>query len=1683
MTPDALVLVNGDIMLPGCATCNGQVDLQKFVTDVGVEAGVEPGAASANFSLSVPAHDEASFARDAKYIMRPGLEVTIYMRGYFPTRGMYANLAEPESSIGEAEVPEGASEDFATLDNPFDERKRQFSGASPGPQVLKGFKSIPRTEAPYQMIVHESTGSSVDGAVRALLKQNLGVHYAVGMDGTVYQFADPSTETVFHTPGLNDGSVGIEFISPYSPGAAAEGAKVIPAPWAHGGQYVVPPVDQLEVMYALTTYVSATYGMGSNTDGSGGLEFAGVKGDSFYIANSGANPESSGVVSHYNAASHIKKIGEDPHSDGGFPTLYMALRSRGKSKEEAYNTAIALASSSKNEVFLGPKGNPSPPVANLQINKVVPEATVNEVVSAGDLPLNPLTKKELDQLNFDRPVEIGASLLDKTGLTGSGLDELIGYPYYHTFRGVVTSVNHSWAPGSGTIQVSCGSMLHFWEYHKMSTNASVMGAKPDNGKLRMSVMSHVFSKQHPYQIMYTLHHDMAGSAGGVAWALQQAGDQDAKSTRTNESFFSYTVKYWEQRFKARETKLRLHGLNGDLFSAAQSAFLARLSASQLSTLLKNRFPGVNASKDPNVKGLLEASQAVALTDKLRRGALTQSLGIGDSKVPEINLSEMHAFSADLTTSTISLFESTYESKLDVAQSVTTVTGFEFYQDVDGDLVFKPPFYNLDTSGSRAYRIEPIDIINFNPSEDEPQATYIKGTNGLFANIQIGAGEGEYGNIGTYIDYRLVAQYGWRPADFSTSFLNDAKALYYSGANRLDVMNAPTKRATLTIPLRPELRPGYPVYIVNRDCFYYINSFSHSFAPGAQATTTLSLIAKRSKFAAPGFIGKGVGGISAIRLDRPDLPERLLEVLDNDGRPRKVGFPNVVMALDPKKINPLHYVSGLDLSITDAAGLDRMLDMAVHLGILRKDGSDQDVYVMDMPGTLRGDGTASPKAVRFYFGKSEQIPEGTINARENLYRVAKPSDQELEKATNALGVVNEKREAAKKAGTSLLALEEERTKLQDRATTLQALKDGDLKAFEATLNEAERAGVALIAELIRQVGSRYKAQNSDFANLDSTISILEMLSEKKSHLSNASQPGEYRYYSASHPDPESQGQAEITYDSTSGGTQIIETPLDLDPAFAGIEVKGFRKEVSLPYPGAYRAEAELGKVRPTRGIRVLTADPSRPRGVSVPTSEIREIRFSSQLIKGKKNVTSSQKVYSLSREAGVETQDYFETVLSDYVQRSAPDFFVGVNELRSLSYYYEKAIEPIVVDVAEAQVTQAILIRPPAVPLKVRLGKDEIDLQKLFDSFDLADVPKRGSTAIQTVPPIEQSLPSLAPVPMTPRIQLQTPKASTWTTAEFASRLAKPIAKALVESFNANLRSWLEAITKANWTPEQVEEAWSLFTQQLEMAWGIKIAAAYTKKTVTQANFEAGTHSAIFPVSDANGFEVIGSFRYGRDVSISPDGVWANLHAQDPLSLLDRQLVEEVTDFLTRGVSVSVPQPALDEKGRQKMHNGVPVFENRKLVGVEAGAALEQKVIDALRKRNLSDTQILDLFGAKPGSDGDHFQIGLANMFSNGLGSLDKIPIVNAAKTLTDIRVTHDGQVCSCKASEAAITLDLFGSEEFLELDSTDKYAQVMRQQAELKSVAWRQAEDSFSGKSLERRESVLKSTLDPFDKD
>ena len=1623
MTPDTLVYINGDLSLPGCPKCNGKIDVQRFITEVSVDAGTDAAGSSASLTLSLPVHHNESFVRDAQFILHPGLEIQIYKRGYFPVKGLYSNLDQPQNLAGfmtsGATLPGLSGPKGGTLDE---------TGLDPG--------EIDPDKVPSDVLDSMSKmGMNTELMGAAQQQAFLAAGNMVVVEKYWQQELGDSAHVVVtshYRPGESNHGTG---------GAVDYQVKYVDA---NGQTKTVPFKD----VWAGTKTLEAA---GKITPGGNGL----------YI-----NPKT-GVSS------------SSPHHDNGDPREWMRLDTNGDNKMDMTTESAKLAADKGLSTgalgWLGANGYEDTAQfysgggqsdgGHPDVGDTVPN--VQQVL--GQAPyatpgMMPLVSAGVSEAQAQQALtgEAGAvpqfspSVLQELGLQGQDIEEVLAYPYYHVFHGVVKNVNHSYSAGVQTVTLQCVSLLHFWQYHRVSTNASYLGAKPLNNKLQMSIVGHNFTGMHPYEIIYKMYHDVAGSAAGVAYALSQKTNQTARSPVTGESMFSVNLRYWEQRFKTRMAKLRMHGVSGELFNAAQAAWLGQTSSHALTGLMRGRF----GFKEGGTNQIFQQATALGLFNQKRMDALVEWRAGTNDKNPKMDIvmTELEAFVMNLGNIGVNMFESTYESKQDIVERVCEITGFEFYQDVDGDFVFKPPMYNLDTSSSRVYRIEDIDIISINFTEDEPQYTYITGK-GNQINGLLGHGlENEWGVQGQYIDYRLVAQFGWRPADFETTYLSDKKAVFFAAVNRLDIMNAPTKGASVTIPERPELRPGYPVYIPYVDCFYYCNSFAHSFSVGGQCTTSLQLIAKRAKFYAPGDPSKV--GIEAIDQSLTDLPQRPLEVLDQGGRPRLAGFPNVVMALDPFQINPLFLVTGMETDLLDSEEtLQGLLKMAVQLGILNTvDPSN--------PGPLYTMAMDETKDVTFYFDSSGgPAPQGTLDLRvtvaqykkefQNIEAAQKSIQAQMIKLDNKILNLEKQRGTvdleSKKGPAKEASLQKQIKELEKAKGKLNAQMTAKNQAFEADLGAGTKSSISFLQQILNQMGEAYIRVGG--GPPDATYNLLNLLSDKKAVMTNGSLPGTYRYYSASHPDRQQQGQMQPDFrlkESADDESVTLGNPL-LKSNWKGQTVIGFLPEAqkSIP-PGGKEPEAQIGTFEPEWGINVLTSNPEFPTGEILPTSEIRTLMFASHPVLTKSPKTSTRRAtqtddWTTGMQKALRTSALAGGIQALWQTGSISDVF---------QIWYTTYILTVsaAVEAGRAALETALrdsvpLIQIPPFPTSVAFRGSSLNTSVVWGNGDyrFADTPDGEAEAF--------------------------PGSAKITLEQFWKQMAEVVADAMYgETLEARME-WFRGLMATGMERKDAALAYSAFNASLGGGSGSSEKPKGKQKNRTKEKQKTTITSPVFPVSDAKGYEVIGSFRYGRDINIDADGVLDVLHRQDPLQLLDKHTVDQILRALVKGEPITVKRLKGQDPKTKK-----PIYESVTVAGSAAATALEAEVLQQL-KRQLTDRQILDLGLAQQTGDPNVLQMNLANWFSEkGREGIQKVPINNAAHSLADLSIQTGQSACMCKAAEASVLLDIAGQQNFVQFLSPgvnvpqgfgegtqDRVTQWMVATTAQAAVGWKQTQDALRG--------------------
>ncbi len=180
-------------------------------------------------------------------------------------------------------------------------------------------------------------------------------------------------------------------------------------------------------------------------------------------------------------------------------------------------------------------------------------------------------------------------------------------------------------------------------------------------------------------------------------------------------------------------------------------------------------------------------------------------------------------------------------KLDIANVVSEQVNFEFFLDTNGKFVFKPPFYNLDTKDTETYRIPAKEILNFSAHlNSENLINFLEVTGPMVYELR------SLELVGFHIDFDLVARYGLRHRVQNMMYGNTSKQLRQIAVAEMGRLNGKAFTANLSIPLRPEIRLGYPVYIEHIDSYYYVTGVNHSFNFGSSAQTDLILENRRER---------------------------------------------------------------------------------------------------------------------------------------------------------------------------------------------------------------------------------------------------------------------------------------------------------------------------------------------------------------------------------------------------------------------------------------------------------------------------------------------------------------------------------------------------------------------------------------------------------------------------------------------------------------------------------------------------------------------------------------------------------------------------------------------------------------------------------------------------------------------
>jgi hypothetical protein len=440
--------------------------------------------------------------------------------------------------------------------------------------------------------------------------------------------------------------------------------------------------------------------------------------------------------------------------------------------------------------------------------------------------------------------------------------------YWQVFNGIITSVNYAQSGKFTNISISFSGALMLLERMQIDTAPTVMSSSP----MEVTPFSSTAWNLNPYQMLAYVFLYSSMIDGFSVNSIQQA-----KMDATNPYFQAVDASYvakWQAMLYAIAQDTHIFGVPD------VSDVLAQIAANV---------------KKPDGSGTPYNKEAMG-TARDKIGVLSES----DSHAANSSFFEqIKEYMPDMSFGNIQLINGRTISRLERLRYLTSLIGFEAYQDIDGSIVIKPPIYNLDvtvvgTKNSSQTETSAVDFYdNNNPfiaelseilpgeSETEDEAgvrlTRLTGRGSLNPGFQMHGTE-PFLAVSEDIDIPKLAQFGLRseePINVSWFRDSDTKAIYGYVASELARANRGFRTYSFTIPMRPELKLGFPMYIPHKDIYGYIKNVSINYSQGSGAATmsiVLDSIRRRPMFPVEQTVPQpdGTNITTTILTAQPDL---------------------------------------------------------------------------------------------------------------------------------------------------------------------------------------------------------------------------------------------------------------------------------------------------------------------------------------------------------------------------------------------------------------------------------------------------------------------------------------------------------------------------------------------------------------------------------------------------------------------------------------------------------------------------------------------------------------------------------------------------------------------------------------------------------------------------------------------
>lgn len=420
--------------------------------------------------------------------------------------------------------------------------------------------------------------------------------------------------------------------------------------------------------------------------------------------------------------------------------------------------------------------------------------------------------------------------------------------YRRVFKGVLSYIGYNDNGKTLEISLQCQGIMQLLQHMQVNIHPSANTATKNHEN--MNIMQSIYANHDPYSVLAQIFTDAFRSDSFQMGSLKSDASDDIGGNPFYASIRRGYMPKWQAILYNMVKDVHIYGPYKD----------------NLGDMLLMKKGGYWGHID-------KRTQAAAIAKVLTK---TEAQMSADNDVYYKNITQYLPFRA---IAALDVSNNVIVNRLDLVREVVQKIDYEAYQDIDGKIIIKPPLYNLDVvnvgvrndltqtqlnSSHNSYQNPATAIYETNnpfivylsemltEQENEDQSAIRRTRTTVTGNAMVNFGNNYRADlkiVADYTDVTKLAKFGLREEPmYEVPWLSmDSKeTLFAHAAGATARANRGYRTYTFTIPMRPELKLGFPVYIPHKDMYAYIKTISLNFDIGGSATMQISCDSLRSR---------------------------------------------------------------------------------------------------------------------------------------------------------------------------------------------------------------------------------------------------------------------------------------------------------------------------------------------------------------------------------------------------------------------------------------------------------------------------------------------------------------------------------------------------------------------------------------------------------------------------------------------------------------------------------------------------------------------------------------------------------------------------------------------------------------------------------------------------------------------